>query len=241
MDIFQRDLEYNYICQYLKPHMRVLEVGCGNGYSTNLFRALTQHVDAFDYSEDMIERAKASFGERNNRFIHDNILALRHIHELYDAVICIRVLINLRNLKEQKLALRNLAPLVKPNGLLILAEGFIEGFKALSDLRRKVGLLPLEPAKINFYSSVRELLPKLGKDFVLEDKFHLGIYDYLTRVFYPLVVGPENVKHNTVFSEKAMQLAREFNPDSFEQFSRMLGFVFRKYSELSGIPCTSIR
>ena len=238
MDVFQRDLEYEYVCQFLKPHMRILEVGCGNGYSTDLFRTLAQHVDAFDYSEDMIKRAKANFRERNNRFIRDNVLALRHIHESYDAVVCIRVLINLRDLEEQRLALRNLAPLVKPNGSLILAEGFIEGFTALNDLRGKVGLPPLEPASINFYSSVRELLPELEKQFVLTDKFHLGAYDYLTRVFYPLVVGPENAKHNTVFSEKARQLAREFSPDSFEQFSRIRGFVFRKHVELSSTPCT---
>ena len=34
MDIFQRELEYDYVCKYLGPTMRVLEVGCGNGFST---------------------------------------------------------------------------------------------------------------------------------------------------------------------------------------------------------------
>ena len=58
MDIFQREMEYDYICRYLEPHMRVLEVGCGNGFSTERFRALVVHVDAFDYAEKMIERAR---------------------------------------------------------------------------------------------------------------------------------------------------------------------------------------
>jgi predicted TPR repeat methyltransferase len=72
MDIFQRELEYDYVCRYLTSAMTVLEVGCGNGFSTNRFRGLVKHIDAFDYSENMIERARAKFGETNNRFIQDN-------------------------------------------------------------------------------------------------------------------------------------------------------------------------
>lgn len=228
MDIFQRDLELKYICQHLKPHMSILEAGCGNGYSTSIFSKLVQHIDAFDYSEDMVKRAKSRCREQNTRFFHNNILYPPHLYMVYDAVICVRVLINLRNLEEQRLALQNLMSLVKPNGLLILVEGFTEGFTALNDLRGKLGIPPLKPAKINFYSSQEDLLPELKEQFVLEDKFHLGIYDYLTRVFYPLVAGADNVKHNTIFSEKSRNIALVFNPDSFEQFSRIRGFVFRK-------------
>jgi SAM-dependent methyltransferase len=232
MDIFQRDLEYDYVCRYLTPPMTVLEVGCGNGFSTQRFRALTRHVDAFDYSAEMITRARARFGETNNRFIHDNVLNPQHLKGPYDTVICIRVLINLQNLEQQQLALRNLVPLVKPHGLLIVAEGFTEGFAALTRLRAQVGLPPVEPARINFYSSVEALLPEVEPHFDLEQTFHLGAYDYLTRVLYPLVVGSDNVVHNSVFSERCAQLARAYNPDDFGQFSRMRGFVLRKRAAL---------
>src|SRR5512134_935027 len=67
MDIFQRDLEYDHVCSHLEKSMRVLEVGCGNGFSTNRFRGLVNHIDAFDYSEEMIQRAQQAFGETNNR------------------------------------------------------------------------------------------------------------------------------------------------------------------------------
>src|SRR6185437_4117320 len=83
MDVFQREMEYDLICRYLEPHMRVLEVGCGNGYSTDRFRPLVRHVDAFDYSAEMIERAKSSFGEKNNQFIHDDLLAPEQLHGPY--------------------------------------------------------------------------------------------------------------------------------------------------------------
>lgn len=231
MDIFQRELEYEYLCRYLTKEMNVLEVGCGNGFSTNRFRGLVKHVDAFDYAEKMIERAKATFGETNNRFIHDNVLEPKNLAPAYDAVICVRVLINLRDLEEQRRAARNLARLVKPGGVLILVEGFVEGFTALTDLRGQLELPPIEPAKINFYSSIDDLLPELLQDLEIEDRFHLGAYDYLTRVFYPLVVGAENARHNSVFSEKCQKLAREFNPNCFEELSRVRGLVMRKRAD----------
>ena len=228
MDIFQRDLEYDYICRYLSPDMTVLEVGCGNGFSTNRFRALVRHVDAFDYAENMVERARTHFGETNNRFIHDNVLHPQHLHGPYDAVICVRVLINLQDLEQQRLALRNLVPLLTPGGLLIVAEGFTEGFAALTHLRSQVGLPPMEPAKINFYSSLEDLVPEMERHCEIEETFHLGAYDYLTRVLYPLIVGMEQVTHNSVFSERCVALARAYNPESFAPFSRMRGLVYRK-------------
>lgn len=228
-DIFQRDLEHHYICRYLSKGMTVLEVGCGNGFSTNRFRKLVKHVDAFDYSENMIARAKVAFGETNNRFIHDNILNPQHLSGLYDAVICVRVLINLQNQEQQHLAIRNLMAFVKPKGLFILVEGFREGFAVLNKLRRKVALSRLKPAKINLYSSLDDILPLFQQHFELENTFHLGVYDYLTRVLYPLLVGAENVKHNTQFSDKCAQLSSEYNPDCFEQYSRVRGYVFRKH------------
>jgi SAM-dependent methyltransferase len=227
MDIFQRNLEYEYVCRYLESHMRVLEVGCGNGFSTQRFREIVTHVDAFDYAENMITRARETVGETNNRFIHDDVLNPQSLEGTYDAVICIRVLINLADLQQQRLAIKNLLGLVRPGGLLILAEGFRDGFDGLAKLRSEVGLSPLEPAKINFYSSISDLLPGLEEAGDLVDTFHLGAYDYLTRVVYPMVAGEKNVRHNTNFSERAWELARAFNPDTFEQFSRMRGFVLR--------------
>jgi SAM-dependent methyltransferase len=228
MDVFQRDLEYDHVCSYLKKEMRVLEVGCGNGFSTNRFRDLVNHIDAFDYSEEMIWRAREAFGETNNRFIHDNVLSPRHLAGPYDAILCVRVLINLRNLEEQQRALRNLVPLLAHAGRLILVEGFTDGFASLNALRAKVSLPPLEPAAINFYSTLTTLLPELERELSLVDEFHLGAYDYLTRVVYPLMIRPQAPAHNTEFSERSSALARAHNPDCLREFSRVRGFVFAK-------------
>jgi ubiquinone/menaquinone biosynthesis C-methylase UbiE len=228
MDIFQRELEYDYVCRYLESGTKVLEVGCGNGFSTERFRELVGRIDAFDFAENMIDRAKERVGETNNRFINDNVLDPQHLEPPYDTVICVRVLINLADLDQQRLALKNVTGLLRDGGRLILAEGFTDGFAGLNEVRSGAGLPPVEPAAINFYSSIDDLMGELSAGYDEEARFHLGAYDYLTRVVYPQVAGPENVRHNTVFSEKSAELARAFNPDCFEPLSRMRGFVLRK-------------
>jgi SAM-dependent methyltransferase len=228
MDVFQRELEYDYVCSYLEPSMRLLEVGCGNGFSTQRFRDLVEWVDAFDYAEAMVDRARERVGERNNAFIHDNVLEPQNLEGPYDAIVCVRVLINLAGLGDQRRALANLYDLLAPSGLFVLAEGFTEGFEGLSALRAQVGLAAVEPAPINFYSSLDDLMPDLLKQYDEVGRFHLGTYDYLTRVVYPKVAGIENVRHNTVFSEHSADLVRALNPDGFEHLSRMRGFALRK-------------
>ena len=57
-DTVQRDLELAFILEQLPHAGRVLEVGCGNGYVTQQLRNNSRHVDAFDYAENMVERAR---------------------------------------------------------------------------------------------------------------------------------------------------------------------------------------
>jgi SAM-dependent methyltransferase len=227
-DIHQRGLENSIICSYLRKSMRVLEVGCGNGYSTDVFRGLVQYIDAFDFSENMIKRARRVFGETNNRFIVDDVLKPKHLSGDYDLIICVRVLINLRNPREQKKALYNLSRLVRKKGLFILVEGFKDGFLALNKIRQKAGMPPVEPARINFYTFVDDLKLLLEQNFNIKEDFHLGSYDFLTRFVYPCLVGPGAVKHDSEFHEKFQQLAGAYNPDSLKQFSRIRGFVMQK-------------
>ena len=228
MDVYQRNVEFNEIDPYLGQDMKLLEIGCGNGYSTAHFRELVRHVDAFDYAENMVAQAKEVVGEKNNRFFVDNLLDPKSFDEDYDCAVCVRVLINLRNFDEQVLALNNIAKVLKPGGRLILGEGFREGFDQLNLLRNSLGLSDLKPAKINYYSSTTEFLPEIKKLFEIKGSFHLGMYDFLTRVLNPFLSHPEGVKHNTSFSEKAEIMSKHLNPDAFEKYSRIKGYVLEK-------------
>ena len=60
-DTVQRDHELPVRSGKLNDTMRILEIGCGNGYVTQQLRALVKHVDSFDYSENMIAFARKHF------------------------------------------------------------------------------------------------------------------------------------------------------------------------------------
>ena len=227
-DLWQRELEYHAIDRWLSKDMDVLEVGCGNGYSTAHFRSHVKHIDAFDSSSDMILRARRVFNQDNNRFFVDDILNPYSIKKKYDAVLCVRVLINLENIVQQRKAIENMKRYIKVGGELILVEGFRDGYINLDHVRHDVGLPPLKPAESCVYSHIRELLSTISEGLELLCRFHFGMYDYLTRVVYPVFVGTGNVKHNTAFSEGSYRIAKEHNPSSFERLSRVRGFVLRK-------------
>jgi SAM-dependent methyltransferase len=228
-DTVQRDLELRFIFSQLAADARVLEVGCGNGYVTRQLRERVRHVDAFDYAENMVERGRANYGETNNRFFHASVLDPDACEAgAYDAAVCVRVLINLRDAGEQETALGNIARWLKPGGKLILVEGFTDGFEALNELRRKCELPDLVPAAINFYSSLAQFRPVIERWFTVADEFHTGMFDFLTRVVYPRLVGPDQVGASDDFHRKIDIVARGYNPAAMQPLARVRGFALIK-------------
>jgi SAM-dependent methyltransferase len=228
-DTVQRDLELDFVLANLPPVGRVLEVGCGNGYATRQIRERTGFVDAFDFSENMIERARAVYGEANNRFFHGSVIeSATCAANAYDAAVCARVLINLRDLREQAAAIDNLARWLRPSGKLILVEGFRDGFETLNRIRRDCGMPDIVPAPINYYSHLAELWPTIERWFEVADQFHTGTFDFLTRLVYPRLVGPDRVDDGDEFRGKIQAVARRFNPPDLKPLARVRGFALIK-------------
>ena len=227
-DVAQRELENAFILPNVPAGGRVLEVGCGNGFLTRLLRQRAGFVDAFDYAENMISRARELYGEANNRFFHDNVLDASRVAPPYDGIVCVRVLINLRDTGEQQRALRNMASWLRSSGTLILIEGYRDGFDKLNELRRETGIPPLTPAAINHYSRLEELKPIIDELFRIKQTFHTGMFDFLTRIVYPALVGGEQATGYADFHDKILPIARHFNPTAVELLSRLRGFVLEK-------------
>lgn len=227
-DTSQRRLETDFILKHVCDSDNVLEVGCGNGYLTNILRNKVKHIDAFDYSENMIKRAIDVVGVKNNYFYHDNIVHPAQLKNNYDAIICVRVLINLSDFEEQKVAFVNMTNALKKGGKLILIEGYMDGFDELNKIRLNAGLAELTPAKINFYSYLGPM-KKLVEDYYnVSDSFHTGMYDFLTRVVYPCLVGAKNATQHDDFHGKILPVAETFNPDAFSVMARLHGFALIK-------------
>lgn len=227
-DLAQRHLETDFLLKNLSRDDSILEVGCGNGFLTSTLRQHVAHVDAFDYSENMIKSAIKNFGENNNHFFHDNLLQPTRLSKQYDAIVCVRVLINLSNLKEQIKALDNLKEHLKPGGKLLLVEGYIDGFNEINAVRKAVSLPELKPANINFYSRFLEIQNHLISDYEIADEFHTGCFDFLTRIVYPSLVGPENAQGYSDFHDRILEIAKHYNPNDLLHLARVRGLCLVK-------------
>lgn len=224
-DLVQRQVENDFIFKWLRPDDRLLEVGCGNGFLTEELRGRVKHVTGFDFSEAMIAEAQAHVGERNNRFHVGSVLSPETTSETFDAVVCVRVLINLADVKEQQAAVRNMARWTRPGGRLILVEGYSEGFDSLNALRARCGVAPLAPAAINFYSPFEAMKSAVLEQFDIAEEWHSGMYDLLTRIVYPLLAGAEQATGPADFHERIAPLARALNPDDLKPLARLRGLA----------------
>ena len=102
------------------PNMRLLDVGCFNGYMSVIFKQLGYHVTGTDICE--FEDQKAIFKKLGVEFIQANFNELRPFartpEEPFDIVIIAQVIEHILN--HPVGLIRNLADLMRPGGLMIV-------------------------------------------------------------------------------------------------------------------------
>lgn len=228
-DLPQREIETRFVEKNLGKDLNILEVGCGNGFLSKRLAAQVKSIDAFDYSENMIKQANDVHSVDNVNYFHDNVLEPKNIpNNTYDVIVCVRVLINLRNFEEQKKAIRNIIEFMGPKTKLVMVEGFKDGFDNLNMLRSRVDLPSFDPAKINFYSNLAECVKFFSEMLTIEDKMNTGLFDMMTRIVNPLLNGVENSSGPSEFHKKILPLCLQENPDGFEKYARLHGFVLTR-------------
>lgn len=232
-DIWQRWLEIEMIKRFINKNQRVLDVGCGNGYSTRNIAPLVSEIVGIDYSEAMIKRAiKVSYSSKNHiktsiKFKVKNVLDLdKSDFGLFDVVISERCLINLSSQEDQKKAIANIASILKPGSLFLFIEGNTNGRKNLNELRKKLGLKKMTPVWHNIDFHEEEILMFLSKYFEVEKKVNFGVYDFISRVVHPLIVAPEQPKYDSEINKIAAKLTLDLQ--EFENISRVLFLVLRR-------------
>lgn len=91
----------------LQPHSKILEVGCGGGFSAKYLKGHYLDYLGIDYSNKMIEYARSHFNIPNASFRPLNIKDLEPSYNDFDIIIMLGVLHHMDNIKDVLLKLRS--------------------------------------------------------------------------------------------------------------------------------------
>lgn len=194
-DTYYRNLEIDRIISYLKDKKNILDIGCGNGFSTLRFAKKFPHskILGIDYSKKMINYAKKNLS-KNKKLqkrvefkVGDIVLlsSLPLLEKKFNYIVSERCLINLLNWEEQKKALLEMKKLLKKKGKIILCENTQEGLTRLNNLRRQLKLPPISVRWHNHYMPEKKLLNFASKYFYIKEINNIGsLYYIISRVVY---------------------------------------------------------
>lgn len=195
-DMRTRVLEVKALLPHLRPAMSVLEVGCGNGYTTTQVLAAFPdiRIKAFDFTPAMIDNAKKLDPDNRVGFFVGDVLKLDDT-QAYDLVFSQRCIQNLVSWDDQKVALANIVRALKPGGAYIMQEGFSTGLNNLNEARDELGLEPIPESWHNHFfdeAATIEWMQSLGCVCTQQDAFLSGYY-FGSRVLLPALM-PKGTK-----------------------------------------------
>ena len=236
-DIWQRWLEIETLKRYLRPDDRLLDVGCGAGYTTRLLAPLVRESVGVDYSESMIERARAAADHPGLTFEVSDVMRLEPWTlrtsgasetslGMFDVAVSSRCLINLAGWSEQQQALQNIAGMLKPGGRFLFLEGLADGRDGLNRMRVASGLEPMPKVWHNVDFVEHELQAFLKPLFTVIERRHFGVYDFVARVVHPLLVAPDAPQYEARINEIGARLA--LNSQEHGAISRVLFLVLER-------------
>jgi len=204
----QRIWEIEIISSLLNPEQRVLDIGCGNGYSTALFAKLVAEAHGVDYLSAMIDRAKKEFPDLpNTTFDVQDVLNLTLDPGSFDVAITARCLINLESWEAQKKGIANIVSTICKGGRYIMCEGSIQGRSAVNAWRVASGLEVMPSVKFNLDFDEDLLWKYLEEIFEIEKIYWSGIYDFVSRVVHPLYASPDQPDYDSKINEVGRLIA----------------------------------
>jgi ubiquinone/menaquinone biosynthesis C-methylase UbiE len=215
-----RELEIEAISRHLSSNQTVLDVGCGNGYSTLSFASqFSSSFTGVDFVPEMVAVSQQLSERAELRgsacFEIGDATNLRFEDERFDVVVSQRCLLNLPSREDQWRALAEIARVLKPGGRYLMLEGTIQGLAKLNELRRKFALDPIPEAdpQTNRYSlkfDETEVERQISGLFArIESIERFGMYFFLSRVIHPLLVRPEQPRYDAPINSVARTISSQ--------------------------------
>lgn len=227
-DINIRNLEINALLNYLEDAKKVLEIGCGNGYTaTKIVQQRNIDLVAIDTSSELIRIAKERTMVDMKGKVHfevGDILHMNFADKSFDGVFTERCLINIDDWEEQKGALAEIARVLKIGGLFIMLECFTDGWRNMNEARAEFGLKEIPQPWHDLFFDKEEVVRFMSSKFeLLEENNFLSTYFFGSRVLYPaLLPKGQEPRYDSQINSFFAQLP------SFGNFASIKILLFRK-------------
>ena len=225
-DTVQRKFEIEILLKYLNTGDTLLDLGCGNGYSSAFFKEKVKSVLGADFSEEMIKRARKEVSGNNLEFIQADARQF-NLNKKFSKIITQRCLINILNWEEQQKAIHNIHAHLSEDGMLLMMEGSNDGREALNKLRIKTGLSELPKVEYNLDFKLELTNQFLSSLFEIKEYKTFGNYEYITRVIYPKYIYPEQPHYGSKFHEIAYEMVMNTD-DKFPEISKLGLWILKK-------------
>lgn len=232
-DPYLGHLERQNVLDYLGEEYTCLEVGCGDASHTMHYARKVKKMMAVDVADSLINLAR----ERLQRERVDNVdlhvgsvldTAEMFTNSRSDCVISQRCLINLPDWTRQRDAITQIHHVLADDGVFLMTEGFQDNLDYLNSARTALSLPEIRVVDYN-RNFVRDDFERfVSKLFDIIEMRHYGAYLFFSRIYHPLVVSPEEPRHDSKMNEVAMRISQVLAMPDLEKYSYNLFYVLRK-------------
>lgn len=202
-DIYLRQIEQRVLLENCKifEDPLILDVGCGDARTSAVIASnlQTAEITGIDYAQHMIDNATSLHSGINNLDLHvadctSGEPSSDHLSKFHIAY-STRCLINILEDRNRFNAFRFIHKSLKPGGLYLMIENFMEGQINFNRVREDFGLQPIPVRNHNRFFDDQELQMTIAGLFELQESVNISSSYYLaTRIVYSKICEEKKVE-----------------------------------------------